>query len=95
MDNNIVDIWPPSETRYTAGYRAHESQMRENTNTRVKRKEEASKRVRRAFKRFVYSFLSFTFGIASVWALEGDATFAVFAFIVALFFIFGKDVFEE
>lgn len=95
MDNNIVDIWPPSETRYTAGYRAHESQMRENTNTRVKRKEEAFKRVRRAFKRFVYSFLSFTFGIASVWALEGDATFAVFAFIVALFFIFGKDVFEE
>ena len=46
--DRIIDISKASETRYTAGYRAHEEQIRENAQARVKRKEEALERFKMA-----------------------------------------------
>lgn len=91
----IFDISNASLTRYTAGYRACSDQMRDNTRRRVKRKEEALERVKRAFLKAGIALACFALGIGSIWVCEGDITFAVFSVIVGVFFIFEKEGFER
>lgn len=97
--NRIIDIQEASETRYTAGYRAHEEQIRENAQARVKRKEEALERFKRAFlrvlKKSAACIVSIAFGVLSMVAFEGDATFLLFTLIVGGFFLFDKEVFKK
>lgn len=89
--NDPIYISVVPETRYTAGYRAYGVQMRNNTQMRLKRKEEALERVKRAFKRSLACIASIAFGVLTMVAFEGDASFMVFALIVGVFFLCDKE----
>lgn len=97
--DRIIDISKASETRYTAGYRAHEEQIRKNAQARVKRKEEALERFKKAslrvLKKSAACIVSIAFGVLSTVAFEGDATFLLFTLIVGGFFLFDKEVFKK